>query len=574
MASMNKKLGNFALKEIRESIERCGNSREISAEAERLSKLNGVSKSRIYELTEDIRPKRKTRADKGKRVAPLMETEGLKFAAAWVIEHNADPAYALETARARGYDIPVELSTFVRYLNEHGLNRKNRRTNRSNHRRFEAKAPGDVFQFDISGTKERWFDTSTRRIVKVTSLEVSKNHPNEKKNRVKVWRFVLVDDFSRMRFIRFVAADKPDSSHVVAFLLEAYQEMGVPKILYTDNDAIIKFGRNKRASEVLHRALESIGGYSLEQHLPGNSRATGKVEVAHQWVEKVEKLLGLFLAEGRDLTMEVMNRIAVNDAARYNNRIHRETGEKPIVRWNSQRHLIRTVDAALLTSAFLVDEMPILINGDLTFSYKGVKYQLPTDQGFQNLIACQSAKNKCKVVISDADDFYILVDFNGKESPPIPKQIAGPDVFGEFKSTAEDFAERTRKELKAFAKQNAKAEKELNRQGAAPKPIAVIDTEFVSEKTNVASFPPKTVDVTPQIIESMPTSQRIAAAGYAGHLLSFYDAVRAYSDRFESVAACKAYFDSIYASRDDFQPEAVILDSLDQPERPKLRAVS
>ena len=67
MAKMNKKLGNLAIEEIRESIRRCANSKQISAEAARLAALNGVSKSRIYELTDDIRPKRKTRADKGRR---------------------------------------------------------------------------------------------------------------------------------------------------------------------------------------------------------------------------------------------------------------------------------------------------------------------------------------------------------------------------------------------------------------------------------------------------------------------------------------------------------------------------
>jgi hypothetical protein len=263
MAKMNKKLGRHATEEIEESIRRCTNSKQISAEAERLAGLYGVSKSRIYELTEHIRPKRKTRADKGKRIADLMQTEGLKFAASLVIGYNIDPAEALRTAALRGHEIPVELATFVRYLNEHGLNRKNRRKNSTNYRRFEAKEPGEVFQFDMSGSKERWYDTKTRKLVKVSELEVSKNHPNENKNRVKVWRFVLVDDYSRRRFIRFVAVDKANSSHVVAFLMEAYQEMGVPRILYTDNDAIIKGGRNKRATQILNKALESARRLSI-----------------------------------------------------------------------------------------------------------------------------------------------------------------------------------------------------------------------------------------------------------------------------------------------------------------------
>ena len=570
---MNKKLGNLAIQEIRDAIRSCTNRNQISAEAERLSALFDVSKSRIYEITKDLRPKQKARADKGKRAAKLMEDEGLKLAASWVIAHHIDPAEALRTVTERGYAINVSLATFQRYLNEHGLNRKNRRMKTKNFRRFEAAAPGDVFQFDISGSKERWFDTKTRKIIKVTELEVSKNHENENKNRTRVWRFVLTDDHSRRRFIRYVAVDKPNSSHVIAFLLEAYEELGVPKILYTDNDAIIKFGRNQRASKILDKALESNGGYKLVQHLPGNSRATGKVEVAHQWVEKLEKLLGLFQAEGREITMEMMNRFADQMTQEYNNRVHRETRETPLSRWNSQRHLVRTVDAKILKSAFLVDEFDILLKGDLTFNHKGVCYQLPTDQAFQNLVLRQSRQNKVKIVFPDDADFYTLIDFDGNEYDII-KVVASADTFGEFKSTADDVAEQTRKELKKFAKTNANSEKELNKQGYQPKPIAIIDTTFEEVKTNVATFPKPTVDVTPQILDHIPTAQKIAAETYAGQLINYWSAVSKYSVEFNSLSECKEFLDTIYTTRDEDQPETLIreaIDSLAQVAKPRLR---
>lgn len=574
--SINKVLGNLALKEIREAIERCTNPKQISAEAGRLAAHNGVSKSRIYEITKDLRPKRKPRADKGKRAADLMQNEGLKFAASLVIAYNIDPAEARRTAKARGYDIPVKLATFVRYLRDKGLNRKNRRMNKTNFRRFEAAAPGDVFQFDISGSKERWYDTKIRRIVQVSSLEVSKNHENENKNRLRVWRFVLLDDHSRRRFTRYVPCDKPNSSHVVAFLMEAYEEMGVPRVLYTDNDAIIKFGRNRRSAQILDKSLAEIGGYRLEQHKAGNSRATGKVENAHQWVEKIEKLLGLYLAEGRDITIDVLDRFAVQLDREYNNRIHRSTGQTPLERWNARRHLVRTVDAKILKSAFLVDEFDVIIAGDLTFRHKGVAYQLPTDRLFENLVARQSKKNKVKIIFPDHADFFTLVDFDGNEYD-IEKRIAAPDVMGEYKSTPDDVAERTRKELKTFARENAKAEKEANRLGYAPKPIAVIDTEFIAEKTNTIQFPLPSVDVTPQILETLPTPHKIVAENaYAGQLINWYDAVKIFSDDFSGKPECKEFLDTVFTSRDEELPEAQIRSALAllKGDRPKLRAVS
>lgn len=576
MSITMKKLGTHATGEIRDSIARCANSRQISAEADRLASLYGVTRSRIYEMTRDLRPKRKTRSDKGKRVADLMAHEGLKLAAAWVIEHNTDPADALRTAKLRGHEIPVGIETFQRYLAEKGLNGKNRRSGRTSFRRFEAKAPGEVFQFDISGSKERWFDTKTRRIVQVSSLEVSKNHPNEKKDRLRVWRFLLTDDHSRRRFLRFVACDKPNSSHVVAFLLEAFQLMGVPKVLYTDNDAIIKFGRNQRAGQILDKALENLGGYKLLQHLPGNSRATGKVEVAHQWVEKLEKLLGLFLAEGRDLTLDVLNRFAVQIETEWNHRVHRETRQTPLDRWNAQLHLIRTVDANILRSAFLVDEFEITILGDLTFRHKGIAYQLPHEQALEDLVHRQTKKNRVRVVFPDDTDFFTLIDFDGNEWD-IQKAVARPDVLGEFKSSPADVARQTRKDLKAFARENAKAESEANRAGRTPKPIPVIDTEYKPAPTNVSPFPVPTVDVTPQVIDALPASRRIAADGYSGRMLGYFAAVKAYAGEFDSLAECKNFLDSVFAGRDELLPEAVIRDAVNDRRsdgRPALRAVS
>ncbi|HQU83893.1 MAG TPA: hypothetical protein PKY59_12235, partial [Pyrinomonadaceae bacterium] len=381
---------------------------------------------------------------------------------------------------------------------------------------------------------------------------------------VKVWRFVLLDDHSRMRFFRFVAVDKPNSSHVVAFLMEAYEEMGVPKVLYTDNDKVIKYARNLRAAHVLNKALESSGGYKLDQHKAGNSRATGKVENAHQWVEKNEKLLGKFMAEGRVLTMEVLNRFAAQLCLEYNHRVHRETGQKPIDRWNAQRHMVRKVDSKILKSALLVDEFDVVLNGDLTFKHKGVVYQLPTDQSFQNLIPRQSKTNKVKIVFPENVDFYTLIDFDKNEFE-IEKRIASPDSMGEFKSTAEDVSEKTRKELKKFAKEISTQEKDLNKQGFEPKPILFIDTEFDVPKSNVANFPKPTVDVTPQILDQLPTThQRSGSANsYDGQLISWYDAVRKFAEFFTTTAECKEVLDTVYASRDEYQPETLVRQTIE-----------
>lgn len=588
----NTKLGKNAVSEIRESIGRCTNSREISAEAARLADLNGVAKQRIYELTKDLREKRKPRADCGKRTADLMSDPVLKQIAAWCVHFNISPGEAFDQARLRGLKIPVELATFQRYMNEHDLNKKaGQNQSRTTHRSFEAARPGEMYQFDISGTKQRWFDTKTRKIITVSALDVSENHPNQQKNRVRVWRFKLIDDFSRRVFTRYYAIDKANSSHVIDFLLHAYAELGVCETLYTDNDAIIKFGRNAAATKILHKSLVGCGGYQVVHHLPGNARATGKIERQHQESEKSEKLIGLFLAEGRTLTLEDLQRFAVEKDAQYNNTRHRSTGETPMARWNSRPHIERMINYEILKSAFLTDRYEIKLQGDLSFSLQGQSYQLPTDQEFQNLFERQqNTREKLHVIFASHADFFTLIDFDLNEYD-IPKIAAAPDAAGDFKSTAESKGERNRKELKKFAKEQAKRESERHAVGIESAPIVYFDTDqaaaveqpkTASQSPQVLQFPTPTLDVTEQIAAELP--RRAVAESYAGNLLTFVAAVRQFRDQFiedfrgdedAGIAACKEFLDTVFPTRDDRVTQSEIEAALRENDRPQriLRAV-
>lgn len=580
----NSKLGKLAIKEIRECIERCTNSRQISAEVERLSKHYGLSKSQIYARTKDIRDKRKDRSDKGKRIADLMSHPGLKFAASLVVAFDITPSEALQQARLEGYEIPVELETFRRYMNEHEINKKTRLSGKTAYRSFEADRPGRMFQFDVSGTKQRWYDTKTRKIITVSELDVSENHPNEKPNRVKVWRFKLIDDNARRVFTRYYAVAKPNGSHVVDFLLQAYEELGVPEILYCDNDAVIKYARNAAAVKFIDKALENEGGYKMWHHLPGNARATGKIERQHQESEKSEKLIGLFLARGRNLTIEDLQEFAKNKDAEYNNTRHRVTGQTPMERWNARPHLVRKLDYAVLRSALLADEYDITIKGNLTFDLLGQTYQLPTDQNLQNLYERQqSTKKKLKVYFSAESDFYTLIDF--EDNPyDIAKMIFAPDVAMEFKSTAESRGEKNRKSLKEFAMSQAKAEAEQSKQGFIETPITYFDTanvvEIESQKKSlpgVIQFPTPTINVTDKIIDSLPIGRKTQVQSdkdkYAGQLISWYDGVRKFKEFFATIAECKEVLDTVYPSRDEYQPETLVRETVEGYliNRPKLR---
>lgn len=540
-------LGENARQEIRESIRRCRDPREIAAEVGRLSHRFGVSPSRVYALTEDLRPRRKTRADKGKRAADLNTHEGIRLAAAWVTNYDVNSALAIKIARERGYEIPVEFPTLNKYLREEGLDRKSRRRPESPHRRFEASAPGEMFQFDISGLKQRWLESSTRRIISVSSLDVSKNHPNDRPDRVRVWRFVLVDDFSRRCFVRYVGVEKPNSSHVVDFLLQAYAEMGVPLRLYTDNDKIIKFGRNARTTEILNKVLIDQGGYENTFHLPGNSRATGKVERLHQTIEEKEKVIGLYLAERGSLTLDVLNESFAPGVMReVNNTKHSETGQTPMQRWESTLSVIRRLNYNDLRSAFMVDEFTVRLRGDLTIRVKGRTYQLPTSDMYP---FADWAGQKLRVVFPDEQDFYTVVGLDGNEYDVV-KSEAAADVAGEFRSTRETNADRLRKELRTLAREDAKRVRtEIDR--VAP-PIKFFGDQ--ADAADASGLPDNTVRF-PKPETAFPSERiaEVAPGRVAVHdpAINFWEAVSRFEGEFASKAEAKEFMDSIFASRDE-----------------------
>lgn len=495
-------------------------------------------------MTKAFRPKQKTRSDRGRRAADLATHPELRLVAGHVLEYGVTPADAIAMARKRGADIPVEFPTFNRYLREAGLDKQQRRRPTTPHRRFEASAPGEMFQFDISGLKERWFDWQTRRIIHVSPLEVSRNHENTKADRVKVWRFSLIDDFSRRCFIRFVAVQKPNSSHVVDFLLQAYAELGVPHRLYTDNDAIIKFGRNARATEILNKVLLDQGGYENTFHLPGNARATGKVERLHATSEQAEKFIGLYLAERGALDIDVLNsRLAVGIQNKLNSTVHSSTGQVPMARWESTLSVIRGLDYASLRSAFMVDEFVLKLHGDLTLRHKGTRFQLPSSDQypFANWVG-----QKLRVVFPDDQPFFTVVGLDGNEYDVV-KEVSAPDVAGDFRSTRETDATNLRKELRTLAKQDAKATKVA---GTAP-PIPFFDDvhEIAAQApSNVARFPKPETEIMPERIAEVAPG-RVAVPHDPA--INFWEAVSRFGNEFASKSEAKSFMDSIFESRDE-----------------------
>jgi hypothetical protein len=421
-----------------------------------------------------------------------------------------------------------------------------------------------MFQLDISGSKERWFDLETRKILSVSSLEVSKNHDNDKPSRVRIWRFSLLDDHSRRSFVRYFGVDKPNGSHVIEFLMEAYNELGVPQLLYTDNDAIIKFGRNARFTKIVARILRDEGGYEVLHHLPGNARATGKVENSHKRVEQTERFIGLFLAEGRALDLDQLNAFADEMNAAYNNRVHRTTLQTPLERWQATRSVVRKVPFELLRDALLADEFEAKIRGDVTVSHKGKVYQLPTsgDMPFRNWTG-----QKVTLIAPDSADFFFVIGLDGVEYE-IARTLAAPQEAGEYSRAADSAATRNRRVLKAHAKDMAKTARDANKTAAQPEPIAYFDTRRAEPATNVTAFPKAEINIAPaQVAEAAP----VTAAAYQGRLLGYWEALAFCQDEGEFASPAtrdeKAWLETLCNGREGRIYQSDLVAALEQEQR-------
>lgn len=328
---------------------------------------------------------------------------------------------------------------------------------------------GELFQIDLSGLKTRWLDVRTRRILKLSNLEVSKNHPNTNPNHIALWKIALIDDHSRYKRVRYIATPKPTSNDVIVFLLESFREMGVPKILYSDNDGILVGKRMQRAERILNEAFNESGGFKLDQHLPGNSKGTGKVEGTHKIIERFERLIGgLYEAP----TLENLNNFCARVCDYLNWKIHRTTGEKPALRFRQTTAVMRVPPPALLDAAFKAKEFPNKpINANVTVSIDGAHYQLPRNADYP-FVDLAGTKARVTVVWPPDVEWLGIVTADGTEYT-VERKLWKEDAAGEFKTPRESKRQRAVKALTAQEDARRKAHKE-----AGTRPIVPLyDTE-------------------------------------------------------------------------------------------------
>jgi transposase InsO family protein len=558
-----RKLGKFASQEI-ENRMRGLSGKPAAAEAQRLANLHNVSIQEIYRRTKDFRTStRKPRADRGKRAFELDPKSDLWKTIEFILVDKLDPDLALETAIERGYKNQPSIATLRRILADNGLNLAQRKAAKRSHRRWEAENPGEIFQVDVTGLKTRWMDLKTRGILKIDETEINRNHPNMNKNLVRVWQIMLIDDFSRRRFLKYLATDKPTSDDIVRFLVEAFESLGVPKMLYTDNGSEFK-GRHKQAEKILNELLETSGGYVHKTHLPHNAQATGKVEVAHKWAEKFDKLIGLAKNEGRIVTVEMLNNFSQQILRKYNeHHVNRSTGQTPMARWFSKPAVLRILPSEIIESALLSDCFECKLDESMTISYRGVSYKVPSERPFVNWIG-----HKVSVVIPPKIEL-ILISLPDGEEYTISKVLATADAAGEFKQTAESKAQILLKQARETRKEEIKAIKARAKETEQIEVIPYIDTVVKSFESKALQFPHKEIKIS---AEEIAANVKMPSQVY-DKSLSYYEAFNEFRDQFSSGEETYSFLDTVYKDRDEIHVESELQTAFENREFTKRRSL-
>jgi len=400
-------------------------------QAELLAGRFGVSIQTIYHHSKDVRPSRARRSDAGAHRAELSD-EAIDYMIA--MTHRADlPAELLaEIARNNGHPEldKVSTATVRRRLKERKASRGHFREakDRKPRRRWEAARPNDLHQVDYTIMQQFYIDDDGG-IGFESPLHRSKNKAGNKKPRLVL--FALVDDHSRARYMR--AYPGANTLFMLDFLHHAWSPKethafpfrGLPRVLYSDNDSIIKSHKFQRAAEAL--------GVEVKTHFPGEPQAKGKVEAAFRWSKEMEKVTLI----SKFASLDEVNAFLWDRMLYYNNRRHSTTKVAPFARWLAiHDDELRETPEAELYDALFYDRFEPVVNKFLEISIKGISIQLPRRQPFYAMVG-----QRVPVFWHPRDSSRVTVAWEGKEyDVEVAEPV--PDVAGQHRAAPMTETER------------------------------------------------------------------------------------------------------------------------------------
>ncbi len=248
----------------------------------------GLSEKSVYrELKKLNDGKRKTRSDAG---ATVVSDEVITLTAALLlnsVRENGKVTMSVATARqileTQGYEINVSNSRLATLIKEKGYDLNNMKDD-TPCVRMRSLHPNHVHQADPS--LSLLYYTPEGKQHTIDDSEAYKNKPfMEGKEKLKLWRYVLVDHYSGMICHRYYQTPGENSLVLWEFLQYCWNEKecnlmpfyGLPKILIWDKGSANTSQEIKNACKALK--IETIA------HTVKNARAKGSVEKANHIIE-------------------------------------------------------------------------------------------------------------------------------------------------------------------------------------------------------------------------------------------------------------------------------------------------
>lgn len=403
----------------------------------------------------------------------------------------------------------LSTSAILRALRVYGLHHKQLAA-ATPHVQLASRHPNHVWEMDFSVCVLFYLRGDTGLRV-MRERDYNKNKPANvaKVEKDRVLRGVIVDHTTHLTWL-FYALGGEQVSTAIDMLIRAFvgregvPYRGVPLVLYTDQGPAFKSGT---FDNFMRRCMiEHL------RHEPGNSRATGSVEVAHNIVERsFEGRLGIGY---RVQTLDELQALA-DRWTKWHNTTHKHSrhGMTRADAWLriTESQLRRAPSEDVLRSLAHTHPVTRTVAGNLTISFArkntgSLDYCLRDVPGLEGI----RVGEKVAVVLNPYHAAGILVvreSADGKSELHIPLEPInanewgyrdGAPIIGEsYASFAETDAERASKRLQAIAMGTDTAEQAQDARKGGAIPFAGIDPHKPLETPDVAYLPQRGTDLAP-----------------------------------------------------------------------------
>ena len=267
----------------------------------------------------------------------------------------------------------VKRATLHRALQKRGLSRRPVTEERTDLDRFEASFSNELWQSDMLAGP----------------MLPDPERPGKMR---RTWLYTFIDDHSRL-LLHGRFAFKGDQPALEIVLRRSLQRWGTPKKLYYDNGAVYRSHHMKRIAAVLGmQGIVFTQAYRPMGH--------GKIEAFNRYCKRN------FIAEmkgSKVQTLDQMNAAFRTFMRMYNERVHGQTGEAPLARWNASQEHVKWAEEEQLRQAFLFADTRTADKAGI-FSLHTVQFQ----------VGPSLAKRKVEIRYDPEDLSQVEVYHNGE----------------------------------------------------------------------------------------------------------------------------------------------------------------